>query len=89
MAEQSIETTLRTVLWQQFGAVILSEPVVGKVEIALEGGWEYVCVEFRIWPSQGTLIETTFRQQMIKALKVFQPDYSEWQIPVTYRSQST
>jgi small conductance mechanosensitive channel len=84
----SIQTVAKG-MWQQFGTIILSEPVVGDVEAALEGGWEYVSVLFRIWPSQGTLIETTFRQQMIKALKGFQPDYSEWQIPVTYRSQST
>jgi small conductance mechanosensitive channel len=76
-------------MWQQFGTVILSEPVIGTVEVTADGGWEYVCVLFRIWPSQGTLIETTFRQQMIKVLKAFQPDYSDWQIPVTYRSQST
>jgi len=82
---QSIENTAAG-MWMQFGAIILEEPVVGPVETVTGGGWEFVRVHFRIWPGQGNLIETTFRQQIICAMKNFSPTYAEWQVPVTYRA---
>jgi hypothetical protein len=31
-------------------------------------------------------IKTTFRQQIINAMKTLSPNYSDWQVPVTYRA---
>ena len=70
----------------QFGAIVLSEPEIGPVETAGGGGWDFVRVHFKIWPGQGGLIETTFRQQMVSAMKTFSPDYADWQVAVTYRA---
>jgi small conductance mechanosensitive channel len=75
-------------MWMQFGAIILDEPVIGPVETATGGGWEFVRIHFRIWPGQGNLIETTFRQQIISAMKILSPTYAEWQVPVTYRAMT-
>jgi len=72
--------------WVQFGAIILEEPVVGAVEAVPDGGWEFLRVHFKIWPGQGNLIENTFRQQIVSAMKGFQPAYADWQVPVTYRA---
>ena len=84
-AVQSIQNT-STGMWIQFGAIILEEPVIGPVETVTGGGWEYVRVHFKVWPGQGSLIETTFRQQVIFAMKSFSPNYADWQVPVTYRA---
>ncbi len=86
-AVQAIGNTARG-MWAQFGAIILSEPVIGPVETAPGGGWDFVRVHFKIWPGQGNLIETTFRQQIISAMKTFSPNYAEWQVPVTYRAMT-
>ncbi len=75
-------------MWMQFGAIILSEPEVGPLETAPGGGWDFVRVHFKIWPGQGNLIETTFRQQIISAMKTFSPNYADWQVPVTYRAMT-
>ena len=75
-------------MWMQFGAIILSEPVIGPVETAPGGGWDFVRVHFKIWPGQGNLIETTFRQQIVSAMKSFSPNYADWQVPVTYRAMT-
>jgi small conductance mechanosensitive channel len=75
-------------MWRQFGAIILSEPVMGPVETALGGGWDFLRVHFKIWPGQGSLIETTFRQQMVSAMKAFNANYADWQVPVTYRAMT-
>jgi len=75
-------------MWAQFGAIILGQPVVGPMETAVTGGWNFVRVHFKIWPGQGNLIETTFRQQIISDMKTFSPNYADWQVPVTYRAMT-
>ena len=88
--EKAVETVRNVArgMWRQFGAIILSEPVIGPLETAEGGGWDFVRVHFKIWPGQGNLIETTFRQQMVSAMKSFSPNYADWQVPVTYRAMA-
>ena len=86
-AAQTIANVARG-MWRQFGAIILSEPVIGPVETAAGGGWDFLRVHFKIWPGQGSLIETTFRQQMVSAMKTFDANYADWQVPVTYRAMT-
>ena len=86
-AVQAIGSTARG-MWMQFGAIILGEPAIGPVEAAPGGGWDFVRVHFKIWPGQGNLIETTFRQQIVSAMKTFSPNYADWQVPVTYRAMT-
>jgi moderate conductance mechanosensitive channel len=74
--------------WRQFGGIILTEPELGKVEATEPGGWNYLRVKFKIWPGQGTLIETTFRQQITFAMKTFDPNYADWMVTVTYRTMT-
>jgi len=75
-------------MWAQFGAIILTEPEIGPVETAVGGNWDFVRIHFKIWPGQGGLIETTFRQQMVSAMKTFNPNYTDWQVAVTYRAMT-
>jgi len=75
-------------MWMQFGAIILEEPVVGSLETAEGGDWKFVRILFKIWPGQGGLIETTFRQQIISNMKALSPTYADWQVPVTYRAMT-
>jgi hypothetical protein len=73
-------------MWEQFGAIILSEPMIGGVEKARGGGWSFFRIHFKILPGQGGLIENTFRMRVVSAMKVFDPNYADWQVPVTYRA---
>ena len=73
-------------MWTQFGAIILTEPIIGKVESAQGGSRNFVRVHFKIWPGQGSLIENTFRQEVVKAMRALDPKYADWQVPVTYRA---
>src|SRR5579862_6812757 len=86
-AVQNVENVARG-MWRQFGAIILSEPMWGDVETAEGGGWSFLRVHFKIWPGQGSLIETTFRQQMVSAMKTLEPNYADWQVAVTYRAMT-
>jgi small-conductance mechanosensitive channel len=70
----------------QFAAIILSEPLIGPVETMQGGGWSFFRIHFKVWPGQGGLIETTFRQQVVTALQELDVNYAAWQVPVTYRA---
>jgi len=85
---QSVEN-IAIGMWVQFGAIILAEPIIREVETAEGGSWSFVRVHFKIWPGQGNLIETTFRQEVVKAMRVLDPKYADWQVPVTYRAGTT
>jgi moderate conductance mechanosensitive channel len=74
--------------WTQFQAIVLAEPQIGEIETAEPGGWNFLRVKFTIWPGQGGLIETTFRQQVVNAMKTFEPAYADWMVTVTYRAMS-
>ncbi|MFC1575625.1 mechanosensitive ion channel family protein [Gemmatimonadota bacterium] len=51
------------------------------------GGWRYLRLRFRVWPGQGPLVETVFRQRVLAAMKELDPDYADWMVTVTYRVQ--
>jgi small conductance mechanosensitive channel len=75
--------------WMQFGGIILTEPELGKVEATEPGGWNYLRVQFKIWPGQGALVENTFRQQIAFVMKAFDPNYADWMVTITYRTIGT
>lgn len=80
--------TIRNVakgIWNQFGAIILDEPVLGKIQ-GTPGNWTFLRVQFKIWPGQDAIIGNTFRSQMVNAMKIFDVAYSDWQVVVTYRA---
>jgi small conductance mechanosensitive channel len=70
----------------QFGAIILVSPSINRIQSAQGGHWSFVRVHFKIWPGQGNLIENTFRQEVVKAMLLFDRNYAAWQVPVTYRA---
>ena len=76
-------------MWEQFKAIILHEPEVSDIQPARPDAREFVRVKFKIWPGQGPLIETTFRQRVIDALKQVDPNYADWMVVTTYRALDT
>ena len=74
-------------IWTQFGAIVLSEPVFSKIR-PTPGNWNYLRVMLKIWPGQNAVIETAFRSQIVSALKVIDPTYSDWEVVVTYRAMN-
>jgi small-conductance mechanosensitive channel len=73
-------------MWSQFNAIILSEPQVSDIETVETSTWRFLRVHFKIWPGQGSLIETAFRQRVVEAMKAMQPNYADWMVTVTYRA---
>ncbi|HEU5396080.1 MAG TPA: mechanosensitive ion channel domain-containing protein [Verrucomicrobiae bacterium] len=73
-------------MWMEFGGVILAEPEVEKITALTRGGWSFMRIQFKVWPGQGTIIETTFRQQIVNSMKAYDPNYADWFVTVTYRA---
>jgi small conductance mechanosensitive channel len=71
---------------QQFPAIILREPEISAVEPARPDTREFMRVQFKLWPGQGPLIENSFRQRLVDALKQLDPGYADWMVVVTYRA---
>lgn len=80
-------TPLARGMHAQYSAVVLTEPEIMGVQTAEPGGWRYLRIKFRLWPGQGALIETSFRQRALAALKRLHEDYADWMITVTYRAE--
>ena len=85
--ENSVTTRIREIaqgMHRQHISVLLTEPEVLGVYSADPGGWKYVRLKFRLWPGQGALIEQTFKQRALAALRGTHAEYSDWMITVTY-----
>lgn len=68
----------------QHPAIILTDPVLLELQETSQAGWSYLRVDIRIWPGQQSIIESTFRQRVLAALRQESPDYPDWMIAVTY-----
>jgi small conductance mechanosensitive channel len=70
---------------QQHMSIILTPPEIFGIKEVKDGDWRYLRIKFRIWPGQGGLIETTFKQRIILLMKQYYEEYADWMIIVTYK----
>ncbi len=69
----------------QHPAIILSDPEVFGVREAKPADWSYLRMKFRLWPGQEPLIQETFKQRVIMALKELDPNFAAWMVDITFR----
>lgn len=70
----------------QFSAIILGDPEISDAQPVQGDSRQFLRINFKIWPGQGPLMETTFRQRVIDAMKQLDPNYADWMVVVTYRA---
>ena len=88
--ERQVATEVESIargMFSQYGSIILTEPEILGIKEAESGNWRYLRVKFRIWPGQGGLIETTFRQRVIAVMKKMHQEYADWMVTVNYRTE--
>lgn len=86
--EKSITEKVQSVglgMHQQHKSIILTPPEVFGIKEIKEGNWRYLLIKFRIWPGQGGLVETPFKQRVVLLMKQFSKEYTDWMISVTYK----
>ncbi len=69
----------------QHPAIILSDPEVFGVREAKPADWSYLRMKFRLWPGQEPLIQETFKQRVIMALKELDANFAAWMVDITFR----
>lgn len=84
---RQIVSPLAAALYSQHKAIVMEEPENFGVQATTKGGWRYIRFKFKLWPGQGALIETNFRQMALARLRENLPDYADWMINITYRSE--
>ncbi len=67
--------------------IVLFPPEISPAREVEGGAWSYVRIKFKIWPGQGPLIETIFRQRALASLRRRASDYADWMMVVTYRAR--
>lgn len=70
---------------QQYKSIIITPPENFGVNEIKEGNWRYLRIKFRLWPGQGELIQTNFKQRIVLVMKQFNQEYADWMITVTYK----
>lgn len=69
----------------QHRSIVVTDPEIFGVFEAEPAGWRYLRVKFRLWPGQGAIIETTFRQRVLAVMKEVDPEFADWMVAVSYR----
>lgn len=65
-------------------------PAILRAPLELEGrrqtasGKSFLRVKFRIWPGRGSIIENTFRQDLLARIKQIEPGYADYRVVVNY-----
>ena len=83
---KSIEDCVAKVLqenYDRFPGIHIKPPSIeGKYRSVSEK--EFLKIKFRIWPGQGTILENSFKRELIEALKIIDPRYADWMLVLNY-----
>ncbi|MGB5606381.1 MAG: mechanosensitive ion channel domain-containing protein [Gammaproteobacteria bacterium] len=71
---------------EQFPGILRAEPEIENVQVT-DAGKRFLRVKFRIWPGRGAPIETTFKQDVVQALKGIDDSYADWKVSINYEVQ--
>lgn len=80
--EQTI-TAIMSGAMDQFPGIFIDSPSV-EGRIKTRSGKEFLRVKFRIWPGRGAPIESALKQEIVQALKLIDPAYSDWMVTVNF-----
>ncbi|MDH3883088.1 MAG: mechanosensitive ion channel family protein [Desulfobacterales bacterium] len=72
-------------MYDQHKSIILAMPEIFGIKAVKDGPWRYLRIKFKLWPGQINIIEETFKERVVLALKKSYADYASWMITVTYK----
>ena len=71
--------------YDQHRSIVLAEPETLGIRTVKGNQWRYVRIKVKLWPGQAKIIEETFKERVLQALKKSDADYAAWMITVTYK----
>lgn len=87
-ADDQLETELAAIaqgIRHEFPAIVLSEPKLSNPRAVGSERWEYLRVQFSVWPGHQTVVETNFKNRVLELIRDKHPDYPDWKLTVTTR----
>jgi len=73
--------------YEQFRGSMLLEPELERPS-ATDAGYSFARIKFRMWPGQGTIVETAIKQAVVLELRALDPSYADAMVVVHYRAQA-
>jgi len=70
----------------QFPGILRDQPELEEVQVT-HAGKRFLRIKFRIWPGRGAPIETTFKQDVVQALKEIDDSFADWKVSINYEVQ--
>jgi small conductance mechanosensitive channel len=70
---------------QHPGILVANPSIDGKMQT--KSGKTFLRVKFRIWPGRGGLIETNFKQELVKSMQSLLPEFADWMVSVFYETE--
>jgi small-conductance mechanosensitive channel len=74
-------------MFTQYGGLILTKPEMQGTRPADAEAWRFLRIQFRLWPGQAALVEGTFKQRALAAMRTLDANYADWMITVVFRSK--
>jgi small conductance mechanosensitive channel len=84
VVRERVERIARGFQSQHRAALFTEHEIFGTFEVD-GGAWRYLRLRFRVWPGQGSLVESVFKQIVLAEMRKLEPDYSDWMVNVTSR----
>ncbi|MCB2168949.1 MAG: mechanosensitive ion channel family protein [Deltaproteobacteria bacterium] len=71
--------------YDQHQSIVLAAPEILGIRDVKGNQWRYLRIKVKLWPGQTKIIEETFKERVLQALKKSDADYAAWMITVTYK----
>ena len=71
----------------QFYSIILAPPENMGIRSTPNDKWQFLRIKMKLWPGQGHLIEGTFKQRVVAAMKKADPEFADWMVTVVYKTE--
>ena len=68
---------------RKYPNILISKKPKSKIIITIDDN-EFCRLIFKIWPSRGTPIETTFKQELIQSIITIDTSFADWMVSVNY-----
>ncbi len=68
---------------KKYPNILTNKTPKSKTVKTIEGGEIYRLI-FQVWPGRGTPIETTYKQELIQAIKLIDSAFVDWMVSVNY-----
>jgi small conductance mechanosensitive channel len=66
---------------EQFPGILRDDPEF-DLPVTSAAGRVYLRIKFRVWPGRIVPIEQAFKNEIIQAMKLLDPDYADWMVSI-------